>query len=362
MTATNPLSSFGSFNYNFGNSRAGQSFFDSYTTKFPTFNSNVKVTPGLPASSKPQDYSSNGTRLPENASVNKSGVVTVKVGDYAADSKGNSYYKGSKINPATDSYGQAQAVVALSMANDKKDANKSFNTDKMTKDVGNVANQKLPPGYPPDKIKGIGLSDFPGNVIKGVANSVKSLVENPTGGPINRSTFPGNRIPNATRLMALPTNTRTQVAPATTPTAVAIAKSAPAAAPAPKPAAAPPSKNASDNKNNNNKNDSKNNNSKNDNNNKNDNKSNGNNNKSDNNNKGSNNSAPAASSKPAAQAAPAAAAPKASAPASAPKAAAPAPAPAKAPEPAKSSNNDNKNNNKNDNNKNDNKGNNNKKK
>ena len=318
MTATNPLSSFGSFNYNFGNTPAGQKFFDSYTTRFPTFNSNVKVTPGLPSVSKPQDYSNKGTKLPDNVSVSKSGTVTVKAGDYATDSKGKAYFRGKEISPADVSYGLAQLATALVLTKNEK----QFNTDKMTKNQGDIA---MP-------IKGVGgkdqffadsmrvLSNAGKYVVKDIVNSAKDTVQNPTGGPILRSSFPGRRVGSGTRLEALPTNTKSQVAPATTPTAVAIAKS--------------PNATSGNN--------SKNDNSKNDNNKTSKNNS--------SNNKSSGNSTSAASPKPSAQAAPSA---------SAPKAAAPAPATAKAPEPAKPSSN-NKNDNKNDS-KNDNKNNNKKK-
>lgn len=224
-----------------GNTYGPQAFGSGFNaSKIPglAFNSNVKVSSGLPNISKPQDYSSKGTKVSTKnvvKSINKASDQQI------AKSVGGVLSRGSVITPDVASGSISVNKVAdvrqglKSSANSiKNDINKDFKTDKMTKNVGNVA---IP-------IKGVGGKDqlFVDSakavanegkyILKEAADDAKDLFRNPTGGPVNRSTFPGRRVGSGTRLMA----------PATTPTAVAIAKSAPAAAPASKPVSAPPTK------------------------------------------------------------------------------------------------------------------------
>jgi len=221
-----------------GNTYGPQAFGSGFNaSKIPglAFNSNVKVSSGLPNISKPQDYSSKGTKVSTKdvvKSINKASDQQVAKSVGGVLSRGSVITSDATGSISVNKVADVRQGLKGSASSIKNDINKSFNTDKMTKNVGNVA---IP-------IKGVGGKDqfFVDSakavanegkyILKEAADGAKDLFQNPTGVPNLRSTFPGRRVGAGTRLMA----------PATTPTAVAVAKSAPAAAP--KPAPAPPVK------------------------------------------------------------------------------------------------------------------------
>lgn len=226
---------------NAGNTYGPQAFgsgFDASRISGLSFNSNVKVTAGLPNISKPQDYSPKGTKLPEAPvskqdvikGINKSSdqqIAKAVGGMVTRDGSILTYDIGTGIGVAKA--GTVRDALKNDAGKIKDNINKSFNTDKMTKDVGNVADQKS-------------RSTFPGNRV-GTGGGREMPVANPEfggNGANVRQAFDARA--NASAIADKAPISNRLMAPATTPTAVAIAKSAPAAAPAPKPAPPPPAK------------------------------------------------------------------------------------------------------------------------
>lgn len=223
-----------------GNTYGPQAFGSGFNaSKIPglAFNSNVKVSSGLPSISKPQDYNSKGTKVSTKdvvKSINKASdkqVAKSVGGMITRDGSVLTYDIATGIG--ISSVSDVRKGLKDNAGSIKNDINKGFKTDKMTKNVGNVADVK-------------NSSTFPGGRV-GTGGGREMPVANPEfggNGAKVRQAFDAranaraiaDKAPVSNRLMA-PTP---QVAPATKPTAVAIAKSAPAAAP--KPAPAPPVK------------------------------------------------------------------------------------------------------------------------
>jgi hypothetical protein len=217
-----------------GNTYGPQAFGSGFNaSKIPglAFNSNVKVSSGLPNISKPQDYSSKGAKVSTKdvvKSINKASDQQI------AKSVGGVLSRGSVITPDVASGSISVNKVAdvrqglKSSANSiKNDINKGFKTDKMTKNAGNVADVKNSSTFPGGRVGSGGGREMPVANPEFGGNGAK--VRQAFDARANARAI-ADKAPVSNRLMA----------PATTPTAVAIAKSAPAAAP--KPAPAPPVK------------------------------------------------------------------------------------------------------------------------